>query len=70
MLLQYSELEKKKQEVLVETINEHSQDFVKDLQRDLKNREWKKLGKEYEVILHDCPEYTNNEACGPFTCRG
>ncbi|XP_015598964.1 protein SERAC1 isoform X2 [Cephus cinctus] len=49
---------------------ETPQEFLKDLAHDLRMREWKKIGEDFEVILDDCPENTNCRACGPFTCRG
>ncbi|XP_033221806.1 protein SERAC1 isoform X2 [Belonocnema kinseyi] len=51
-------------------IDEYPQEFLKDLARDLKMQEWKRIGHDFEVILHDCPENINCRACGPFTCKG
>ncbi|XP_043278487.1 protein SERAC1 isoform X2 [Venturia canescens] len=51
-------------------IGDHPQEFLKDLARDLKQREWKRIGHDYEVVLDDCPENMNARATGPFTCRG
>lgn len=50
--------------------DEQPQEFMSDLARDLKMREWKHIGNDFEVVLSDCPENMNGEACGPFTCRG
>ncbi|XP_012284390.2 protein SERAC1 [Orussus abietinus] len=48
----------------------HPQEFLLDLSRDLRMHEWKQLGHDFEVVLHDCPEASNSEARGPFTCSG
>ncbi|XP_051172225.1 protein SERAC1 isoform X2 [Leptopilina boulardi] len=53
-----------------EMIDEYPQEFVKDLAEDLKMREWKRIGHDFEVVLHDCPVNVNYQACGPYTCRG
>ncbi|XP_014602802.1 PREDICTED: protein SERAC1-like [Polistes canadensis] len=51
-------------------IKDYPQEFFKDLAYDLQMRAWKKLGRDYEVILDDCPINVNYQATGPFTCKG
>ncbi|EGI57699.1 Protein SERAC1 [Acromyrmex echinatior] len=50
--------------------DDRPQEFFKDLARDLHLREWRKIGQDFEVILDDCPQNTNDCACGPYFCRG
>jgi len=50
--------------------DDRPQEFFKDLARDLHLREWRKIGQDFEVILDDCPQNTNDRACGPYFCRG
>ena len=51
-------------------IGDHPQEFLKDLARDLKLHEWKRVGHDCEVVLPDFPENMNSSATGPFTCSG
>ncbi|KAF7390170.1 hypothetical protein HZH68_012027 [Vespula germanica] len=51
-------------------ISDYPQEFFKDLAYDLQTRAWKKLGRDYEVILDDCPVNVNYQSTGPFTCKG
>ncbi|KAH0952241.1 hypothetical protein HN011_003545 [Eciton burchellii] len=50
--------------------DDRPQEFFKDLARDLQLREWRKTGHDFEVILDDCPQDTNDCASGPFFCQG
>jgi len=50
--------------------NDHSQEFFKDLACDLYLHEWRKIGQNFEVVLDDCPQNTNAQACGPYFCKG
>ncbi|XP_012055483.1 PREDICTED: protein SERAC1 [Atta cephalotes] len=50
--------------------DDRPEEFFKDLARDLHLREWRKIGQDFEVILEDCPQNTNDCACGPYFCRG
>ncbi|KYM95025.1 Protein SERAC1 [Cyphomyrmex costatus] len=50
--------------------DDRPQEFFKDLARDLHLREWRKIGQDFEVILDDCPQNTNDRACGPYFCGG
>ncbi|XP_078052257.1 protein SERAC1 isoform X3 [Augochlora pura] len=51
-------------------IGEQSQEFLRDLAYDLRRHEWEKLGQDFEIILDDFPQNTNQTACGPFSCSG
>ncbi|XP_046831134.1 protein SERAC1 [Vespa crabro] len=51
-------------------ISDYPKEFFKDLAYDLQIRAWKKLGRDYEVILDDCPVNINYQLTGPFTCKG
>ncbi|XP_074094508.1 protein SERAC1 isoform X3 [Cotesia typhae] len=55
---------------LINIVKEYPQEFFQDLARDLQERDWKKTGHDYEVILDDCPVSMNSLAAGPFTCPG
>ncbi|XP_066591524.1 protein SERAC1 isoform X2 [Prorops nasuta] len=57
-------------DVLSDLAGEYPQEFMKDLMRDFNYWEWKKIGNDYEVVLDDCPEKANNEALGPYSCKG
>ncbi|XP_072746379.1 protein SERAC1 [Anoplolepis gracilipes] len=50
--------------------DDRPQEFFKDLARDLQLREWRKIGENFEVVLDDCPQNTNADACGPYFCKG
>ncbi|XP_012256701.2 protein SERAC1 [Athalia rosae] len=54
----------------VSIAGEHPQEFMRDLAHDLKMIEWKRIGHDFEVVLTDYPDNMNDEACGPFTCKG
>ncbi|KZC14051.1 PREDICTED: protein SERAC1-like [Dufourea novaeangliae] len=51
-------------------IGEQSQEFLRDLAYDLRKREWARLGQDFEVVLDDFPQNTNEKACGPYSCSG
>lgn len=53
-----------------EIIKGYPQEFVKDLAEDLRMHEWKRIGHDFEVVLHDCPTNVNYSACGPYTFKG
>lgn len=57
-------------DVLQAIVNEQPHDFLKDLALDLKNRELKNVGSDFEVILDDCPEETNCQSMDMFFCKG
>ncbi|XP_054013372.1 protein SERAC1 [Hylaeus anthracinus] len=59
-----------KNDIVSTMIGEHPQEFLKDLAYDLKKREWDRLGHDFEIILDDCPQNTNQIACGPYFCSG
>ncbi|XP_025158727.1 protein SERAC1 isoform X2 [Harpegnathos saltator] len=50
--------------------DDRPQEFFKDLARDLQLREWKKMGQDFEVVLEDCPQNANCDACGLYFCGG
>lgn len=51
-------------------VDNHPSEFLKDLAKDLELREWQQVGRDFEVILHDCPVNMNSKANGPFFCGG
>ncbi|XP_076659101.1 protein SERAC1 isoform X3 [Halictus rubicundus] len=51
-------------------IGEQSQEFLRDLAYDLRRHEWEKLGQDFEIILDDFPQNTNQNARGPYSCSG
>lgn len=50
-------------------IDDHSQEFLKDLTYDLRKREWDRIGQDFEIILDDCPQ-NSSRGNGPFSCNG
>lgn len=50
--------------------DDRPQEFFKDLARDLHLREWRKIGQDFQVVLDDCPQNTNDCARGPYFCKG
>ncbi|XP_008546833.1 protein SERAC1 [Microplitis demolitor] len=61
---------KESEDLLIKIVKEYPQEFLEDLAHDLQIREWKKIGHDYEIVLHDCPVSMNSLASGPFTCPG
>ena len=51
-------------------VDDHPSEFFKDLARDFETLEWERVGRDFEVVLHDCPVNINYEAKGPFFCDG
>lgn len=43
--------------------------YIQNLQEQEK-LEWDELGHDYEFVWHDIPINTNQEATGPYSCKG
>lgn len=53
-------------DTLSSMMGEPSQEFLKDLAYDLRKHEWDRLGQDFEIVLDDCPQNTNQKECGPY----
>ncbi|KAJ8680523.1 hypothetical protein QAD02_016310 [Eretmocerus hayati] len=51
-------------------VDDHPSEFLRDLAKDLENREWQRVGNDFEVVLDDCPVNMKSEDPGPFFCSG